>query len=269
MKEVLPKELLPDTTDSLVELVRRATFLLLCSIALTGSLAQLVRTDCNQFGLWSANDELLGVTVHPAASFFNHSCLPNCYCEWRGVNLVFKTLYPVPADNELVISYIAGNEPTKKRRKELKRVYHFECVCTRCVKMDGGAPPVAYDAFFFRYLQCPKCTGILKLDRKRKKPLNSSSSSEPSDPDPKENRSCMMCSRQRHQTDVVPSVSDYLRRFSLETDLLYVPQKGEAQPRKMVPVVDPDGPTPEESAKRKGRKKRRKEKQEREAQAAR
>eukprot|EP01122_Echinamoeba_exundans_P003206 TRINITY_DN13337_c0_g1_i1.p1 TRINITY_DN13337_c0_g1~~TRINITY_DN13337_c0_g1_i1.p1 ORF type:complete len:449 (-),score=74.37 TRINITY_DN13337_c0_g1_i1:76-1422(-) len=241
VKDVLPKEIAPDSVESLVEL--------------------LVRTDCNQFGLWSANDDLLGVTVHPAASFFNHSCLPNCYCEWRGVNLVFKTLYPVPADNELVISYISGNEPTKKRKKELKRVYHFDCVCSRCVKPEGGSPTYAYDAFFYRFLQCPKCTGILKIDRK-KKIAGAEPDEQAEQPPNTENRSCMMCSRRRYNTDIVPSLPAYLKTFN-DSELQYVPQKGETVPRKVLPVVDPDDPTPEEKARKKGRKQRRKQKQDR------
>jgi hypothetical protein len=237
---------------------------------LTSSLSQLVRTDCNQFGLWSANDDLLGVTVHPAASFFNHSCLPNCYCEWRGVNLVFKTLYPVPADSELVISYISGNEPTKKRKKELKRVYHFDCVCSRCVKPDGGSPTHAYDAFFYRYLQCPKCTGILKIDRKKKNSADADEEEHEHEQDHAantENRSCMMCSRRRYNTDIVPALPEYLKSFT-DAELQYVPQKGESVPRKVLPVIDADEATPEEKARKKGRKQRRKQKQDKKNAAA-
>jgi len=97
-----------DTVEQLVDLVRLRSNLFINWFTYFFLLYQLSKSECNQFGLWTPRDDLLGVSIHPAASFFNHSCLPNCYVEWYGPRLVFKALYPIPANSELNISYIAG-----------------------------------------------------------------------------------------------------------------------------------------------------------------
>lgn len=122
------------------------------------------RSECNQFGLWSPEDDLLGLSLHPSASFFNHSCIPNCYSEWSGIRLVFKALYPIPAGSELTISYIDAHASTRKRKEELKNAYYFGCICARCVKSTNRYPREYYDSFYQRYLRCPRGPGLMRLD---------------------------------------------------------------------------------------------------------
>ena len=122
------------------------------------------RSECNQFGLWSPDDDLLGLSLHPSASFFNHSCIPNCYSEWSGIRLVFKALYPIPAGAELTISYIDAHASTRKRKDELRSAYYFGCICPRCVKSTNRYPREYYDSFYQRYLRCPRGPGLMRLD---------------------------------------------------------------------------------------------------------
>lgn len=122
------------------------------------------RSECNQFGLWSPDDDLLGLSLHPSASFFNHSCIPNCYSEWSGIRLVFKALYPIPAGSELTISYIDAHASTRKRKDELKNAYYFGCICPRCVKSTNRFPREYYDSFYQRYLRCPRGPGLMRYD---------------------------------------------------------------------------------------------------------
>lgn len=122
---------------------------------------QLSAMDANQFGIWGMNNELMGVTVHPAASFFNHSCLPNCFrkctknliysgndiihdCSPTGIYLVFRTLMPVPAREELSIAYIKISDSVKTRRKVLNAQYNFHCVCLRCARLSRTLLPHYY-----------------------------------------------------------------------------------------------------------------------------
>jgi hypothetical protein len=181
LKNLMPVEVMPDSDNEIVSL--------------------MARCDANQFGLWSPKDDLLGITVHPSASFFNHNCIPNAYCEWSGIKLVFKTLYPIPKGTELNISYIAGNEPTKHRRKELKRIYCFDCACPRCVRSSaaGSYPTTHYDAFFYEYVQCPECTGVMKVDRVRE--------------DGNEKRGCMTCSFKRPNVTPTPGLLEFCSKF--------------------------------------------------------
>lgn len=36
------------------------------------------RERCNCFGIWDEDDNCLASAIFPIASFFNHSCVPNC-----------------------------------------------------------------------------------------------------------------------------------------------------------------------------------------------
>jgi len=167
----------------------------------------MARADCNQFGLWSPKDDLLGVTLHPSASFFNHSCIPNTFCEWSGVNLVFKTLHPVPKGTELNIAYIAANQTTKKRRKELKKVYCFDCVCPRCVRENGGNgyPCNYFDKFYEHFIGCPtECTGILRAETVHPGQNGESGT---------EDRECITCSTEFKGRPIVPPIREWLAEY--------------------------------------------------------
>lgn len=204
------------------------------------------RSECNQFGLWSPDDDLLGLSLHPSASFFNHSCIPNCYSEWSGINLVFKALYPIPAGAELTISYIDAHSQTRQRREELRNAYYFTCICPRCTRATGKFPREYYDAFYQRYLRCPKGPGLMRLDsyqgtdpsesdtddssnetkkktKKKKKRSNTVDGVELPNKIPfgYEVRSCMTCSIQRC-SPAVPGLEDYLSMFNIYEPVKYM-----------------------------------------------
>jgi len=94
----------------------------------------ICRQRCNRFGIWSKKDKCLGIAVSPAASFFNHSCVPNCAHEQEGKVVIIRTLHAVPKDAELAISYISLQQDTAKRHEELLGNYHFKCGCIRCTE---------------------------------------------------------------------------------------------------------------------------------------
>jgi len=130
-------------------------------------LAQVLsRVDCNKFGLFGRKGEVIGSSLHPSASFVNHSCLPNAFSHIVDHKLTLHALYPVEAGEELNISYIEPELPIKERRARLKETYGFDCVCKRCTK-DGSkdAPPKQlYDDFFEAHLNCPQChKGLLMV----------------------------------------------------------------------------------------------------------
>ena len=210
------------------------------------------RSECNQFGLWSPNDDLLGLSLHPSASFFNHSCIPNCYSEWSGINLVFKALYPIPAGSELTISYIDAHSQTRQRREELRNAYYFTCICPRCVKTTGKYPRAYYDDFYQRYLRCPKGPGLMRLDSYQGSSDPEDSDGDASSSEQKSNnskkakkkrkrrnntidgcelpkrvpygyeiRSCMTCSIQRC-SPAVPSIQDYCAMFNIYEPVKYM-----------------------------------------------
>lgn len=126
----------------------------------------LSRIDCNKFGLYGDKGEIVGSSLHPSASFVNHSCLPNAFSHIVGDELTLYTLYPVEAGEELNISYIEPELALKERRAQLKETYGFDCVCRRCVKesLKDAPPKQLYDDFFDVHLNCPLCKhGLLMV----------------------------------------------------------------------------------------------------------
>lgn len=204
-------------------------------------------SECNQFGLWSPQDDLLGLSLHPSASFFNHSCLPNCYSEWNGINLVFRTLYPISSGNELTISYIDAHNSTKTRRNELRNAYYFECSCPRCVPIsEEGVSRSHYDAFYQRYLRCPKGPGLMRLEQPLPKPVLSVSNQIKKKKHKKKSkiqtidqidlpekipfgyeiRSCMTCSIYRC-SPTVPSLENYLKLFNIYEPKIFLREQSQ------------------------------------------
>lgn len=92
----------------------------------------------NSFGIRSLDDagaEFFGYGVWVSASWFNHSCVPNVVRRRVGRSWVFGTVREVGSGEELVISYLNGEEEelgVVERRERLKRTWGFECACKRC-----------------------------------------------------------------------------------------------------------------------------------------
>jgi len=91
------------------------------------------RIECNNFGLWTANKENCYCRVlYPLASFFNHSCAPNCLTLIEGPLLSITAARPIAAGEELCIQYIDVNIPRSARISTLWSEYRFRCHCSRC-----------------------------------------------------------------------------------------------------------------------------------------
>lgn len=80
--------------------------------------------------------ELLGWSVYPEASFFNHSCTPNVRKVRDGRVWQFWSSREIIPDEEVCITYLGGDERTmsKKERCEILQMFWaFECRCARCM----------------------------------------------------------------------------------------------------------------------------------------
>lgn len=72
-----------------------------------------------------------GLYATNVASFFNHSCLPNCSIDAKQKAIV--TTRSIQKGESLTISYIPQLYwPTSLRQEELKEQYFFTCCCHRC-----------------------------------------------------------------------------------------------------------------------------------------
>lgn len=116
---VLPPTLLPNTT--------------------AGTLITMSSRDShNSFGIRSLEDEgseFFGYGCWPAASYFNHSCMPNVDKIRVGRAWEFRSAKDVKCGEELCITYLSGEErkwSREKRMETLKKNWGFECGCGRC-----------------------------------------------------------------------------------------------------------------------------------------
>jgi len=140
VRKICPKNSLSDLTDADIENL-------------------FYREKCNCFGMWDESDRCLASAIFPIASFFNHSCVPNCtrYPDVNGC-IAIRTLYPVPAGTELTIAYTTIKDITTTERKEqLSSYYCFDCGCDRCKD-----PTTRADEFVTQYL-CKRdgCSGVV------------------------------------------------------------------------------------------------------------
>jgi SET domain-containing protein len=76
-----------------------------------------------------AADQVIGVILDPFASLMNHSCDPNAFVFCEGTQLRVRTLRPIAAGDEIMISYTNGSYDYKFRQKRLKSKYFFACEC--------------------------------------------------------------------------------------------------------------------------------------------
>ncbi|KAI9341963.1 hypothetical protein BDR26DRAFT_859859 [Obelidium mucronatum] len=88
----------------------------------------------------SKPDVCIGRALYPFASYFNHSCDPNCEPIQDQIHLTFKTRRRIEAGEELTIAYMDTNVPLASRRSALLQDYFFECCCDRCL-LESKAKP--------------------------------------------------------------------------------------------------------------------------------
>ena len=74
----------------------------------------------------------IGRSLYPSASFFNHSCRPNCEVFETGSVLSVHAQRDVSLGEELSIAYIDCNQRLRARRQQLQQTYFFHCRCDRC-----------------------------------------------------------------------------------------------------------------------------------------
>ena len=103
-----------------------------------GILSLISAFESNNFGIWSAKGEVLGRSIYPRSSYFNHACGPNCYTERKGPILFIVAEADIAKGEEVTISYIDTNQPRSARQTFLKQHYHFACLCQRCLQEQGA-----------------------------------------------------------------------------------------------------------------------------------
>ena len=97
----------------------------------------IARCQRNMHGIMSYEGQHLGTGLYPQASFFNHSCKPNCIVSFQGQALYVHSIDAIGEGQELTIAYIELYAPRAWRRQQLLDSKGFECRCERCEAGEG------------------------------------------------------------------------------------------------------------------------------------
>ena len=74
-----------------------------------------------------------GAALFLGGSLFNHSCTPNASWRTYGDVQVVRARAPVKAGDEVLIAYVPGEAPQKRRAGVLKAHFPDGCTCSYCV----------------------------------------------------------------------------------------------------------------------------------------
>jgi hypothetical protein len=117
---------------------------MLPSVTATVCRQTMARDSNNSFGIRSLEDdgsELFGWGVWPEASFFNHSCRPNVGKRRVGRAWHFWAARDIECGEELLISYLGGDEDDLDQagRRDRLSCWGFDCSCSRCLDEESMA----------------------------------------------------------------------------------------------------------------------------------
>jgi hypothetical protein len=105
----------------------------------------IAQEESNSFGLYTFNylgnqfpRQGFGLALYPTAVYFNHSCAPNIGHYLKDHTMEFFALEDIHAQHECMISYVQLNTDRVSRRKILKELFYFDCLCKLCIGQDVG-----------------------------------------------------------------------------------------------------------------------------------
>ena len=89
----------------------------------------------NSFEVSGDDEEKVGWALYLGPSILDHSCVPSAEVDFCGKRILVKSKVNMVDINlrKIFISYIDIGAPTDVRRNRLKKYYHFDCFCERCV----------------------------------------------------------------------------------------------------------------------------------------
>ena len=89
----------------------------------------------NSFEVSSEDDVKVGWALYLGPSILDHSCVPTAEVDFDGKKIIIKSkLNVINIDlRKIFISYIDIGAPSIERRRRLKKYYHFDCFCDRCI----------------------------------------------------------------------------------------------------------------------------------------
>jgi len=108
------------------------------------------RISCSSFTITNAELNTLGIGIYETASLINHSCDPNCVALFNGRDITIRAIKPIPAGDEVTLSYVDIMSPVQARQGDLLEGYMFVCSCHVCKEQK-------FNDFPMRSFKCGAC----------------------------------------------------------------------------------------------------------------
>ena len=90
----------------------------------------------NNFTIEDLEFKDICLAIFVLESGFEHSCVPNAFLIFNGINLEVRAMRKISPDDKITISLVDSIFSKEERQKELKEHYYFICSCRKCMDDD-------------------------------------------------------------------------------------------------------------------------------------
>ena len=137
LKQLARHELPPTRTDAYLALIRKLVHILVPDHVRDDEIDQMFRAVCINAAEMLCPPNTSASAIYFEFSMLNHMCHPNCGFENDNTIANVYALQDIEYDCQLGISYLNSDvrvNERKIRRKELKKLYGFDCHCRVCLE---------------------------------------------------------------------------------------------------------------------------------------
>ena len=98
-------------------------------------------------------EKLLGYALYLGPSILDHSCKPTAEVKFLGsrIEVTCKVGRSTSNLREITISYIDKNLGREERRSILRKHFHFDCLCPRCLNEEADPPTWLAELAVFKH----------------------------------------------------------------------------------------------------------------------
>ena len=98
-------------------------------------------------------EKLLGYALYLGPSILDHSCKPTAEVKFIGsrIEVTCKAVRSTTNLREITISYIDKNLGREERRSILRKHFHFDCLCQRCLNEEADPPAWLAELAVFKH----------------------------------------------------------------------------------------------------------------------
>jgi len=122
----------------------------------------------NSFEVSDDKEKLLGYALYLGPSILDHSCKPTAEVKFIGsrIEVTCKAVRSTTNLREITISYIDKNLGREERRSILRKHFHFDCLCQRCLNEEADPPAWLAELAVFKHSVAAALQARVKEDQR-------------------------------------------------------------------------------------------------------